>query len=114
MMALEELYSHYKRPRTAILMGHARGVICLAKPANFGVFLQYAQPRLHRAGRCSGDRLSDRDPRIHASDRPAKGLKIPLWLNEGWADVYSTLRPMGKETAVGDLLEDRMRILASD
>ncbi len=42
------------------------------------------------------------------------GLKIPLWLNEGWADVYSTLRPMGKETAVGDLLEDRMRILASD
>jgi len=30
VMALEELYSHYKRPRTAILMGHARGVICLA------------------------------------------------------------------------------------
>ncbi|MGI6419150.1 MAG: crossover junction endodeoxyribonuclease RuvC [Thermoguttaceae bacterium] len=30
VMAIEELYSHYKRPRTAILMGHARGVICLA------------------------------------------------------------------------------------
>jgi crossover junction endodeoxyribonuclease RuvC len=30
VMALEELYSHYKRPRTAILMGHARGAICLA------------------------------------------------------------------------------------
>ena len=30
VMALEELYSHYKRPRTAILMGHARGVLCLA------------------------------------------------------------------------------------
>ncbi|MBN2293674.1 MAG: crossover junction endodeoxyribonuclease RuvC [Pirellulales bacterium] len=29
-MAVEELYSHYDRPRTAILMGHARGVICLA------------------------------------------------------------------------------------
>jgi len=29
-LAIEELYSHYKRPRTAILMGHARGVICLA------------------------------------------------------------------------------------
>lgn len=29
-LALEELYSHYERPRTAILMGHARGVICLA------------------------------------------------------------------------------------
>ena len=30
VVAVEELYSHYKRPRTAILMGHARGVICLA------------------------------------------------------------------------------------
>jgi len=30
VMAVEELYSHYKRPKTAILMGHARGVICLA------------------------------------------------------------------------------------
>ena len=29
-VALEQLYSHYKRPQTAILMGHARGVICLA------------------------------------------------------------------------------------
>ncbi|MBN1394426.1 MAG: crossover junction endodeoxyribonuclease RuvC [Pirellulales bacterium] len=29
-MAIEDLYSHYQRPRTAILMGHARGVICLA------------------------------------------------------------------------------------
>ena len=29
-MAIEELYSHYDRPRTAILMGHARGVLCLA------------------------------------------------------------------------------------
>jgi crossover junction endodeoxyribonuclease RuvC len=29
-MAIEQLYSHYGRPRTAILMGHARGVICLA------------------------------------------------------------------------------------
>jgi crossover junction endodeoxyribonuclease RuvC len=29
-MALEQLFSHYKQPRTSILMGHARGVICLA------------------------------------------------------------------------------------
>jgi crossover junction endodeoxyribonuclease RuvC len=29
-MAVEKLYSHYKHPRTAILMAHARGVILLA------------------------------------------------------------------------------------
>jgi len=30
IMAVEELYAHYKHPRTAILMGHARGVFLLA------------------------------------------------------------------------------------
>ncbi len=30
VMAVEELFSHYQRPRTSILMGHARGVIVLA------------------------------------------------------------------------------------
>ena len=29
MCAVEQLYSHYAHPRTAILMGHARGVILL-------------------------------------------------------------------------------------
>ncbi len=29
-LAIEEIYSHYDRPTTAILMGHARGVILLA------------------------------------------------------------------------------------
>ena len=29
-MAIEQVFSHAKFPKTAILMGHARGVICLA------------------------------------------------------------------------------------
>ena len=29
-MVIEELYTTYKNPLTAILMGHARGVLCLA------------------------------------------------------------------------------------
>lgn len=29
IVAVEQLYAHYKHPRTAILMGHARGVILL-------------------------------------------------------------------------------------
>jgi crossover junction endodeoxyribonuclease RuvC len=29
-MAVEQLYAHYEHPRTAILMGHARGVLLLA------------------------------------------------------------------------------------
>ncbi len=32
-VALEDLFSHYRQPQAAILMGHARGVICLAAAA---------------------------------------------------------------------------------
>jgi crossover junction endodeoxyribonuclease RuvC len=48
VMALEELYSHYERPKTAILMGHARGVICLsAAQAGLSVY-HYAATRVKK------------------------------------------------------------------
>src|SRR5580698_2682401 len=30
VVVLEKLYAHYKHPATAAVLGHARGVICLA------------------------------------------------------------------------------------
>ncbi len=39
VVAVEQLYSHYEHPRTAILMGHARGVI-LQKCAEAAVDVQ--------------------------------------------------------------------------
>jgi crossover junction endodeoxyribonuclease RuvC len=57
VMALEELYSHYDRPRTAILMGHARGVICLAGTEAGIPVCHYAATQIKRiltgAGRAS-------------------------------------------------------------
>jgi crossover junction endodeoxyribonuclease RuvC len=48
LIAVEELYAHYKHPRTAILMGHARGVILLAA-ANLGLKVRgYAATRVKR------------------------------------------------------------------
>jgi crossover junction endodeoxyribonuclease RuvC len=60
-MAIEELYSHYERPRTAILMGHARGVICLAA-AEAGVrVVHYAATRIKKmltgSGRASKSQM---------------------------------------------------------
>ena len=43
LVALEQLFSHYERPRTAILMGHARGVICLAA-AQAGLPVAHYEP----------------------------------------------------------------------
>ncbi len=39
-LAVEKLYAHYKHPRTAILMAHARGVILLAA-ATAGLELEH-------------------------------------------------------------------------
>src|SRR5665213_364254 len=39
------------------------------------------------------------------------GLHLPTWLNEGWADVYSTLKPVDDGVAVGDLLDARVHTL---
>ena len=48
-VAVEELYSHYAHPRTAILMGHARGVALLAA-AEAGVPLtSYAATHIKKA-----------------------------------------------------------------
>ncbi len=43
MLVLEQLFSHYARPRTAILMGHARGVICLAA-GQAGIQVVHVEP----------------------------------------------------------------------
>src|SRR5947209_4584888 len=38
VLVLEDLYAEYRFPRTALLMAHARGVICLAaRQCNVGV-----------------------------------------------------------------------------
>lgn len=47
-MAIEELYSHYERPRTAILMGHARGVICLAAAQSDVPIVSYSATQIKR------------------------------------------------------------------
>lgn len=48
IVAVEELYSHYRHPRTAILMGHARGVV-LCTAARRGINLRgYSATRIKR------------------------------------------------------------------
>lgn len=60
-MAVEQLYAHYDHPRTAILMGHARGVIFLAAAqANIPV-VSYASTQVKKIitgnGRASKEQI---------------------------------------------------------
>ena len=61
VMVLEKIYSHYKHPTTAILMGHARGVVCLLCGMNNIRLLSYLPTRIKKAvtgrGRASKDQI---------------------------------------------------------
>ena len=48
IVAVEELYAHYKHPRTAILMGHARGVILLTAARRGIEVRSYSATRVKR------------------------------------------------------------------
>ena len=49
---------------------------------------------------------------VHLVARHA-GLKFPPWLNEGTAELYSTIRMQGDKVLVGDLIPARMQALKS-
>ena len=49
IVAVEELYSHYKHPKTAILMGHARGVILQMASAAGAEVKSFAATRIKKS-----------------------------------------------------------------
>jgi crossover junction endodeoxyribonuclease RuvC len=60
-VAVEQLYAHYQHPRTAILMGHARGVIFLAAAQRDLPVVSYNATRIKKtitgSGRASKDQV---------------------------------------------------------
>ena len=60
-LAIEDLYATYEYPKTAILMGHARGVVCLAATQRGVPVIHYASTELKRAvtghGRASKEQV---------------------------------------------------------
>ena len=60
-MVVEQLYSHYAHPRTAILMGHARGAIFLAAARRDVPVVSYSATRIKKTitghGRASKEQV---------------------------------------------------------
>ena len=61
VMAMEQLYTHYDRPTTAIMMGHARGCICLAAAQTNIEVVSYAATKVKKlltgSGRATKDQV---------------------------------------------------------
>ncbi|MBI1914387.1 MAG: crossover junction endodeoxyribonuclease RuvC [Planctomycetes bacterium] len=60
-VALEQLFAHYNHPRTAILMGHARGVLILATAQHDLSVVSYTATRIKKTitghGRASKEQM---------------------------------------------------------
>jgi crossover junction endodeoxyribonuclease RuvC len=54
LLVLEDLYTEYRFPRTALLMAHARGVICLAARQRAVALLALAPAEVKRAIAANG------------------------------------------------------------
>ncbi len=72
VLALEELYSHYQHPRTAILMGHARGVICLAAASRAIPVIGYSATQVKKILTGSG-----RAPKTQVQQAIQRELGLP-------------------------------------
>ncbi len=85
---------------------------------------QYAPYRLNQAADAFYTSGPDRDyivmKSIASEDYPIalheyfhlivqhSALHLPLWLNEGMAEIYSTAKPVGKQIRIGDILPGRL------
>ncbi|MBU1061670.1 MAG: crossover junction endodeoxyribonuclease RuvC [Candidatus Omnitrophica bacterium] len=85
MVVLEELYSHYKHPMTSILMGHARGIICLAIEQEKVLIVNYPTTRVKKAITGRGHASKEQIQRTVASLLNLKGLPEPVDVTDALA-----------------------------
>lgn len=100
-MAIEELYSHYERPKTAILMGHARGVIVLAATQASLPVTSYAATQIKKtltgAGRAPKTQMQEaiaRELGLEAPPEPADvadalAIAVTHWYLSGQRSAIS-------------------------
>jgi crossover junction endodeoxyribonuclease RuvC len=77
VVAVEALFSAYKHPQTAILMGHARGVICLCAALNGVEVVNYAVREVKQAITGSGRASKEQVQRMVVALTNLKGPVKP-------------------------------------
>ena len=75
VMAVEQLYAHYKHPRTAILMGHARGALLLAAAQHGLEVVNYSPTQVKKTITGSGRAPKDQ---VQRTVQRELGLAKPL------------------------------------
>jgi len=89
VLVLEKIYSHYKHPATAILMGHARAVVCLACGLKRVRLLNYPSTRIKKAVTGNGRAAKYQVQRTVKELLGLKSLPEPLDISDALAMAVS-------------------------
>jgi crossover junction endodeoxyribonuclease RuvC len=93
-VAVEQLYSHYAHPRTAILMAHARGVLCLAAALEGIKVFDYSATEVKSSltgnGRASKQQMQRMVARVLRLDEEPYPLDISDALSLALCHAYRT------------------------
>ena len=100
-MAVEQLYAHYKHPRTAIIMGHARGVILLAASVRGIPTISYSATQVKKlitgSGRASKEQIQLTVAQEMGLAAPPEPPDVADALAVGLCHYYATLRSQEPE-----------------
>ena len=100
LMAVEELYAHYKHPRTAILMGHARGMFLLAAAEQGVEVLDFAATRVKKSITGQGRASKEQIQRAVTSQLRLARIPRPADLADALAIALCCLNEKNREAIV--------------
>ena len=113
-LAIEQLYAHYEHPRTAILMGHARGALLLAAAQNGLTVTDYAATQVKKtvtgSGRASKEQIQLamlQEFRLAAMPEPADvsdAMAIALCHYHSHGDTTNPMIRVGKRVRLPEYL----------
>jgi len=96
-LALEEVYTHYDRPRVAVMMGHARGVICLAAAVNQVPVFSYAPTHIKSSLTGNGRASKEQVRRMVEVTLRLKKSPEPLDVSDALAAALCHISRSGRE-----------------
>ncbi len=76
-LVLEKIYTHYEHPTTVILMGHSRGVVCLASGENNIPLINYPAKRIKKAVTGNGNASKEQVQRMVQTILGLEARKVP-------------------------------------
>ncbi|MFH1305975.1 MAG: crossover junction endodeoxyribonuclease RuvC [Candidatus Omnitrophota bacterium] len=96
VLVLEKLYSHYKHPATSILMGHARGVVCLGCGVKGVELVSYPSTHIKKAITGNGRAKKHQVQRMVKSLLGLNRLPEPFDVSDALAMAISYVYVEGK------------------